>query len=120
VGALGKWWPAFIDDQIKMNDFGGSDLLINSLAGEGWTSDLLFARGELYRSRGKPDDLTAAIGYYNQAISGGACFAECWRGLGLAQMRSGQADAGRASLAEYLKRDPDAHDRTLVSSMIGG
>jgi beta-barrel assembly-enhancing protease len=120
VAALGKWWPAFIDDQVKMNDFGASDLLIQRLASEGWSSDLLFARAELYRARGKPEDLTAAIGYYGQAIAGNACFAECWRGLGFAQMRSGQSDAGKASLREYLKRDPEAHDRTLVSAMIGG
>jgi hypothetical protein len=35
-------------------------------------------------------------------------------------MRSGQSDAGKASLREYLKRDPEAHDRQLVSAMIGG
>jgi beta-barrel assembly-enhancing protease len=120
IAALGKWWPAFIDDQVKTNDFGASDLLIQRLASEGWTSDLLFARAELYRARGKPEDLTAAIGYYGQAIAGSACFAECWRGLGFAQMRSGRGDAGKASLREYLKRDPEAHDRALVSAMIGG
>jgi beta-barrel assembly-enhancing protease len=119
VGALGKWWPAFIDDQVKLNDFGASDLLIKSLAGDIWTADLLYARGELYRSRGKVEDLKAAIGYFQQGISSGACFADCWRGLGLAQMRSGAAEDGKASLKEYLARDPDAHDRALISAMIG-
>lgn len=119
VSALGKWWPTFIDDQVKLNDFGASDLLIKSLAGDLWTADLLYARGELYRSRGTPADLKAAIGYYQAGIASNACFADCWRGLGLAQMRSGAADEGKASLKEYLARDPEAHDRALIVSMLG-
>jgi hypothetical protein len=119
VGALGKWWPAFIDDQIKLNDFGASDHLIKGLAGEVWTADLLFARGELYRSRGKADDLKAAIGFFNQGIATGVCFADCWRGLGLAQLRSGAAEEGKVALKEYLMRDPEAHDRALIASMVG-
>lgn len=119
IAALGKWWPSFIDDQIKVNDFGASDLLISRLANEGWTSDLLFARGELYRSRGKAEDLTAAIGFYAEAIASGDCFAECWRGLGLAQMRAGKPEEGKASLKIYLARDAQAHDRALITAMIG-
>lgn len=48
--ALAKWMPVFLDDQIKLNDFGGSEYIIETLAENGWTAELWFARGELYRT----------------------------------------------------------------------
>jgi Zn-dependent protease with chaperone function len=58
--ALAPWLPLFLEDQIKLNDFGASDYLIQSLAEQGWSAPLWFARGELYRGRGAPRDLVQA------------------------------------------------------------
>src|SRR3546814_1442985 len=55
--AMATWLPIFLQDQIKINDSGGSDYLINRLAENGWTVDLWFARGELYRNRGNQSDM---------------------------------------------------------------
>lgn len=114
------WWPRLIDDQIKLNDFGGTDFLLGRLARDGWTSELLYARGELYRTRGRPEDLTAAAGLYRQAVATGDAPAEAWRGLGLSSLRSGRAEEGRAALREYLARKPDAHDKAMMGMMLGG
>ncbi len=119
--AIAPWWPQLIDDEIKLNDFGGTDFLIGILAQGGWTPDLLYARGELYRARGRPRDLTEAAGFYRDAIAGGAP-AEAWRGLGLAMMRSGRpadADEGHRALKEYLTRKPDAPDRAMIEMLAG-
>lgn len=118
--ALAGWWPIFVDDQIKLNDFGGTEMLLEALALEGWSSDLLFARGELYRSRGQPADLASAAGFYKQAIDNGDAIPEAWRGLGLSQMRSGDRSAGAASLRHYLTLRPEAFDRPMIESIIGG
>ena len=121
--ALKDWWPKLIDDQIKLQDFGGTEYLLATLAGPdpaGWTSDLLYARGELYRSRGLAGDFDQAIAAYEAAIAKGGAIPETWRGLGLARLRLGQADAGRTALREYLAKKPNAEDALLLGSMAQG
>lgn len=116
--ALESWWPTLIDDQIKLNDFGATEFLLGQLASNGWTSELLYARGELYRLRGKAGDIEKSAEYYRQAAKLPEALPETWRGLGIALMRMGkQADARRA-LRTYLERKPDAVDRAMISTMV--
>lgn len=117
--AMATWWPELIDDQIKLNDFGATEFLLTDLAREGWTSDLLYARGELYRSRGTATDLPAAAGFYRDAIGKGDAPVEAWRGLGLALLRSGDASAGQAALKTYLDKKPEAKDKAIIAMMAG-
>ncbi|MEO1044612.1 MAG: M48 family metalloprotease [Pseudomonadota bacterium] len=118
--ALAEWWPRLIDDQIKRNDFGGTLFLLDQLAEDGENGVIAFARGELYRARGREGDFALAIQSYQQSIATGIDIPENWRGLGLAQMRNGQKEEGRLALREYLKRQPDASDRAMLSMMAGG
>jgi beta-barrel assembly-enhancing protease len=117
--ALAPFWAEFVDDQIKLNDFGGTEFLLESLAKDGWTSDLLYARGELYRARGKPEDLPKAAGFYRDAIAGGTAPTEAWRGLGLALLRSGVKDEGQTALKDYIAKRPDATDRAMMAMLAG-
>ncbi len=114
--AVAPWWPQLIDDQIKLNDFGGTDWLINELATDGWTPALLYARGELYRTRGRAEDLRQAASFYRRALAGDAP-AEAWRGLGLVSLRGGDAADGRKALRTYLARKPDAADRAMIAML---
>ena len=41
--ALAPWLPQLLDDQIKLNDFGASEYIIQSLAESGWTAPLWHA-----------------------------------------------------------------------------
>ena len=118
--ALAPFWASLIDDQIKLNDFGGTEYLIGNLASEGWTPSLNYARGELYRSRGRPEDLTAAVGFYRSASVAPDAPVECWRGLGLSLLRSGAQAEGQAALKAYLTRKPDASDKAMIAMMAGG
>jgi beta-barrel assembly-enhancing protease len=115
--AIAPWWSRLIDDQIKLNDPGATDFLLRILAQDGWTAELLYARGELYRSWSRPGDLEQAAAFYRQAIASGAVPAEAHRGLGLALLRIGEEVEGRSALAEYLRLKPDAGDRALVAAM---
>lgn len=101
--ALAPLSTSLIDDQIKMNDFGATEFLIGFLANDGWTPDLYYARGELYRSRGRPEDITAAIGFYRQATSAAGAPIEAWRG----------------ALKDYLERKPDASDKAMIAMLAG-
>jgi Zn-dependent protease with chaperone function len=116
---LDHYWADFVDDQIKLNDFGGTELLLGQLAEQGWTGNLLFARGELYRSRGTTDDLAKAADFYAKANASGAAPSESWRGLGLAQLRLGRTAEGQQALHEYLKLRPDAKDRPMIAMLAG-
>jgi beta-barrel assembly-enhancing protease len=117
--ALAPFWSSFVDDQIKLNDFGATEFLIQNLASEGWTSELYYACGELYRARGKPEDMKRATEFYQLATAQDDAPAEAWRGLGLARLRSGEPEAGRQALKEYLARRPDANDKSVMVSLAG-
>ena len=117
--ALAPWWAALIDDQIKLNDFGATEFLLGRLAEDGWAPELLYARGELYRTRNGPGDLTKAAGFYRDAIAGGSPLPEARRGLGLALIRSGDDANGRAALSDYIRMKPDAGDRPMMAMLAG-
>ena len=117
--ALAPFWAAFIDDQVKLNDFGATELLLAQLAGDRWTPDLLYARAELYRTRGGTGDCERAIGFFEGALVAGAAPAEAHRGLGLCYLRVGQADRGKESIGRYLQIKPDAGDRAMMTMLVG-
>ena len=109
--------PQLLADQIKLNDFEGTDYLLTGLAGERWTAPLLFARGELYRTRGHPRDLVSAVSFYRDAIAQDATNAEAYRGMGLAQLRSRDPQAAD-TLKKYLTMKPDASDNAMISTLL--
>ena len=115
--ALAEWLPIFLDDQIKLNDFGGSDYLIENLAETGWTSKLWLARATLYRARGNPRDLVNAAEFYRNAISLDPDLAEAHRGLGLSLMKIGKRRDGQTSLRRYLELNPEAPDAKMIEMM---
>jgi predicted Zn-dependent protease len=116
--ALAPWLPIFLDDQIKLNDFGGSDYLIQNLAETGWTASLWYARGELYRTRGSQRDFVNAAQFYRNAIAIDPTLANAYRGLGLALIKTGNNTEGQAALAHYLQLSPDAPDAKMIGLMV--
>ena len=116
---LAPFWVDFFDDQAKLNDFGASEYLLKQLAQGGWTAQLLFARGELYRRRGQTGDFAVAAGFYRDALGAGGEMPEIWRGLGLSLLKGGEVESGRAELHEYLHRAPDAEDRAMIALLAG-
>lgn len=115
--ALAPWRAAWLSDEIKRNDFAGTDFILRRMAGAQWSADLLFARGELYRARGHPRDLVAAVGFYREVIARDPTRAEAYRGLGLAQLRSRDA-GGVAALRTYLTMKPAAQDAAMIATLV--
>jgi predicted Zn-dependent protease len=109
----------FLKDQNGLNDFGGTEYLLNELSKNGgWTGELLFARGELYRVRGNPRDLITASQYYGEALKAGYAAPEVKRNLGLTLLRTGQVIEGKAALLEYLRLQPSASDAKTISALL--
>lgn len=118
--ALAPFLGQFLDDQIKLNDFGASDYLIQNLATTGWTGTLWLKRGDLYRTRGNPRDLIAAAEFYANAVKLDPALAEAHRGLGLSLMKTGRPSEAVAPLQTYLSLRPDATDAGMIKMMIPG
>lgn len=116
--ALAPWLPLFLDDQIKLNDFGGSEYILQNLAENGWTPQLWLARGDLYRARGNPRDLINAAEFYQNAVAGNSDLAEAHRGLGLSLVKTGRRSDGQISLRRYLELKPQAHDAAMISMLV--
>lgn len=113
--AMAPWLPQMLDDQIKLNDFGASDYVIAVLAERGWTAPLWLARGDLYRARGNPRDLTNAADFYGKAVALDPTLAEAQRGLGLSLLKTGHAAEGQVALSRYLALKPDAADAGMIA-----
>ncbi|MFS0850903.1 M48 family metalloprotease [Novosphingobium panipatense] len=117
--ALAPYLPRFLAAQNKLNDFGGTDYILSNLAARsGWTSDLLFARGELYRARANPRDLQLASQFYREAKAAGYAAPDLDRNLGLALIRNGQVEEGRAALSAYLMAAPEASDAAIIHTLM--
>lgn len=117
--ALSPTWAMLVDDQIKLNDYGATELLLIRLAADGWSGPLIYARAELMRARAGPDDLEHAIEWYRAAVARPDAPVEAQRGLGLALLRRGDVPAGRAAIAAYLDRQPSAGDAAMLRAMTG-
>lgn len=115
--AMARWTPLFLEDQLRLNDFGGTEYLLGQLAGAEWQPSLLHARGELYRLRGHPRDLVAAADFYRAALDKEAGMAPAWRGMGLALMRGGRQAEGRDALQRYLTLSPTATDAPMIKML---
>lgn len=116
--ALSTWLPVFLEDQIKLNDFGGSEYIIANLAESGWTPHLWLARAELYRTRGNQRDLVNAAQFYSNAIALDANLSDAYRGLGLSLIKTGEQSQGQAALAKYLALKPNADDAKMIALML--
>ncbi|MES2336476.1 MAG: M48 family metalloprotease [Pseudomonadota bacterium] len=118
AAAMASWLPGFLDDQIALNDFGGSEFLINRLGEGGWTADLWRARGDLFRARGHQRDLMNAADYYGKAVALKPDMASAQRGLGLSLVKTGRVGEGRAALQRYLQLAPQAPDAAMIGMTI--
>src|SRR5207248_9863022 len=65
--------PTLLDDQVKLNDPGASQYLIETLAQDGWNGLLRFYEGEVWRLRNRPGvDIRAEQSYASAIVYPGA------------------------------------------------
>jgi predicted Zn-dependent protease len=109
-----------LDDQVKLNDPGASQYLIETLALDGWNGLLRYYEAEVWRLRNRRgDDMRAAQGY-SVATAYPDAPAEAWRWHGLTLMKQGRAAEARTALSRYLKMQPNAADAPFIRQMIVG
>jgi len=111
--------PTLLDDQVKLNDPGASEYLIQTLAQDGWDGLLRFYEGEVWRLRNRPGDEPRAAQSYAAAVAYPDAPADAWRWHGIALMKQGRATEAKAAFARYLTMKPDAPDAAWVRQMAG-
>ncbi|MEA1071068.1 M48 family metalloprotease [Sphingomonas sp. LY160] len=112
--------PTLLDDQVKLNDPGASQYVVNTLAKDGWNGMLRFHEGEIWRLRNlKGDELRAAQGYAAAVLYADAP-ADAWRWHGIMLMKAGRSAEAKLALARYLRMAPTASDAAFVRQMVAG
>ena len=117
--AIGEIRPMLLDDQVKLNDPGASQYLIETLARDGWNGLLRFYEAEVWRLRNRAGDAERAAQGYAVAVGYPDAPADAWRWHGLSLMKQGQGAQGRAALSRYLTMKPNAPDAPFIRQMIG-
>ena len=109
--------PTLLDDQVKLNDPGASQFLLETLAQDGWNGLLRFYEGEVWRLRNLPGDALRAEQSYAAAVAYPDAPADAWRWHGISLMKQGRAAEAKAAFARYLAMKADAPDAAWVRQM---
>jgi len=119
LATIGPIRPMLLDDQVKLNDPGASQYLIETLAQDGWNGLLRYYEGEVWRLRNRPGDDVRADQSYAAAVAYPDAPADAWRWHGVSLMKRGQSGEAKAAFSRYLHLKPDAPDAAWVRQMIG-
>jgi predicted Zn-dependent protease len=118
LAALANLRPTLLDDQVKLNDPGASQYVVETLAKDGWNGLLRFHEGEIWRLRNRRgDDVRAAQGYAAAILYPDAP-PDAWRWHGIMLMKQGRSTEARAAFSHYLKMAPNAPDAAFVRQMM--
>jgi beta-barrel assembly-enhancing protease len=108
-----------LEDQVKLNDPGASQYLLNTLAMDGWNGLLRYYEGEVWRLRNRAGDDRRAAQSYAVATAYPDAPAEAWRWHGLSLIKEGRSGEGKAALGRYLQMKPGAPDAPFIRQMVG-
>ena len=117
--AIGPIRGMLLDDQVKLNDPGASQYLIETLARDGWNGTLRHYEAEVWRLRNRSGDDARAAQGYAAAVRFPDAPAEAWRWHGLTLMKQGRSAEAKSALTRYLTMQPTAADAPFIRQMIG-
>jgi predicted Zn-dependent protease len=119
LGEIGQIRPTLLDDQVKLNDPGASQYLIETLAQDGWNGLLRFYEGEVWRLRNRPGDDLRAAQSYAAAVVYPDVPADGWRMHGISLLKAGRTGEAKAAFDRYLTMKPDAPDAAWIRQAAG-
>jgi predicted Zn-dependent protease len=103
-------------DEVKRGQHEESIALLTRLMAAQPNAEFAYARGEIYRLRGRSADVDAALADYETAAHFGGEPAETYRGLGLVYRSRNQAEQAKSSFERYIQLAPNAPDVMLIKS----
>jgi hypothetical protein len=118
VQAISKIRPMLLDDQVKLNDPGASQYVVETLAMDGWNGLLRFYEGEIWRLRNREgDDVRAAQGYA-AAVQYADAPADAWRWHGIMLQKTGRTADAKSAYQRYLSMAPNAPDAPFIRQQL--
>ena len=118
--AIGSIRPTLLDDQVRLNDPGASQYLIETLAQDGWNGLLRYYEAEVWRLRNRAGDDARAAQGYAVATQYPDAPPEAWRWHGLSLIKANRPVEGKAALSHYLHMKPAAPDAPFIRQMVSG
>lgn len=119
LAEIGSIRPMMLDDQVKLNDPGASEYLIQTLAQDGWNGLLRFYEGEVWRLRNRSGDEARAAQSYAAAVVYPDAPADAFRWHGISLLKAGRPAEAKGALTRYLQMKPDAPDAAWVRQTVG-
>ena len=119
LSTIGPIRQMLLDDQVKLNDPGASEYLIETLALDGWDGLLRYYEGEVWRLRNRKGDDVRSAQSYAAAVVYPDAPADAWRWHGITLLKQGRPGEAKAALLKYLAMKPDASDAAWVRQVIG-
>lgn len=120
LAQIGHIRPTLLDDQVKLNDPGASQYLIETLALDGWNGLLRYYEGEVWRLRNRVGDDARAAQSYAAAVVYPDAPADAWRMHGISLLKQGRTTEAKAAFARYLTMKPDAPDAAWIRQVAAG
>ncbi len=117
LATIGPIRPMLLDDQVKLNDPGASQYVIETLALDGWNGLLRYYEGEVWRLRNRPGDDVRADQSYAAAVAYPDAPADAWRWHGISLLKQGRSGEAKGAFTRYLQMKPDAPDAAWVRQM---
>jgi predicted Zn-dependent protease len=118
VQAIRSIRPMMIDDQVKLNDPGASQYIVETLAQDGWNGLLRYAEAEIWRLRNRAgDDARAAAGYAVSVLYPDAP-PDAWRWHGIMLQKAGNRVEAKAAYQRYLTIAPNAPDAPFIRQQL--
>lgn len=110
----------WLQEEFKRGQHEESIALFTRMIGQGAAQpDYYYARGEVYRMRGKGNDVDLALADFLAAAAIGGEPPETHRGLGTIYRVRRQPAEARASFQRYLETAPAAPDQAMIRSYMG-
>lgn len=108
-------------EEFKRGQHEESIALFTRMIGQQATTqpDYYYARGEVYRMRGKGDDVDLALADFLAAVAIGGEPPETHRGLGTIYRARKRPAEAKASFQRYLETAPAAPDQAMIRSYMG-
>ena len=110
--------PMMLDDQVKLNDPGASQYIIETLARDGWNGLLRFYEGEIWRLRNREGDDRRAAQGYAAAVQYPDAPADAWRWHGIMLQKAGRLPEARTAFQRYLAMAPNAPDAPFIRQQL--
>jgi predicted Zn-dependent protease len=116
IAALRFGW---LEDEVKRGQYEESLVLFDRLlSAKPADTDVLYARGEVYRLRGDKDDLPRSLDDLTRATVAEKPPVPAFRSLGLVHKQRSDAKSASQAFEKYLALAPDAPDGELVKAYL--